>query len=681
MNQSAPLLLALAAAPASAQIPICDASGFPAGDPVLVDVDYAVGTGCVIDFGPREVIFTGTGSFQVDSATVRAAKLTLQDGSEITGSGSGTLTIEVTAQGPHDGSTSVSGTIEHDDGFFGGGTIAIITDGDFLLTSVGRLRARGTGFDADGGDVSVTAGGDVTIDGAAVSIDVTSGNDATGGCVTLTSTGGAVLVQEKIDANGGSFDGGEIFLDAATMLVTTDELTVNGGGGASVGFGFGGIVDLRSVGPMMLFGAIRANGPNGTQEEGGGDGGTIDITSDSVVQLGADIQATGGVDGCGGFVTVITKSSFIQQSNKINLRGTGSDSSGGFLDVFADLTIWLAGDTDLSGPGTDFAFGGAAFLDAGTDVMIFGEVLANANTGGCVDVRALQGAVAVSGDLRVDGNSSFGSGGEISIQCLTGLDLSGALLNANGASGDGFGGTVDLICGQMITADGSTTVFASGNDNNGALGGNVNVSGCRVDFPAGSRIHARGNTGGTIAITAQDVLTLGGAVRADRGGAVLLETRLDAPFSPVLAGATIDPAPVVTHTPSLPPCLGLLTVDLTVNSPVPPFASLVAQVDSVPNAQLLVFAGPNQANAPLGANGFTQLDVGSAFALADPFGFAGAVIPGSQTDAAGQWSFVSPPIPPGLAGIVFFLEAYVFDVGALNGLFHQSQLVPLEFAP
>lgn len=668
---------------------ICDVSPFPATDPCLVTGTYTVLDGCTLNFGNRSVILQAA-TFNVQNVTIQCARLQINAGSTIncTAAG-GNVVISCLAAGANDGSVTIAGQIDLNDPTTGG-DLTITATGPISVTGTGTVLARGTGGLGDGGTVTMTSQtGNISINGAATSINVSSGADAAGGQVTLTSATGLIAVSRRIDADGGSFDGGYITLDAATNVSTSGVLTANGGGSSALGFGWGGYIDVfAQTGSISIQANITANGPTGTIADGGGDGGAIYLDAATDITLAADCRAEGGVDGYGGYFTAIAGGLLTQSAGFQNsVRDIASDGSGGSLSISAGTVIVLSGDNLAEGATTSFGYGGDVTVVAGADAIVQGILRASGNTAGSVDVTGVAGQVLQNGRIECDGRGTDGWGGNVTLTSNLDMDLASSLTDVKGSNANGLGGSIVITSGLRITASATTDIVAAGNGSNGASAGSIDITGCRITFPTGSTINARGTSGGTIAIVDSDIFACAGSLRADTGGTVSITTRIDAPISPNLAGAVLNPLPTVTNDGTMPPCLAKGRVTLTAPSPVTIGAGETIQISvqsSSPVAPIWVLANvfpfaESFTNYGYPSLGYSQLPLATSFYLANPFpGLFGQGATGNDvTDPLGAWFYDSGALPPILAGLTVFVECYVIDVAAINGIFDQPEMITI----
>lgn len=652
----------------------CSASDFGpvSQDPLVIDGVWTVGNGCFLDFGARHVEIRGT--LEVTTVRIRAAAITVADGGKILGDAHafGTTTLETFVGGGWDGAVLILGRVEQNNDF-SAGAVLVDSGGDVLIAGSGQVEARGLAADVDGGYVEIVARDLIEVNGAATSLDVSGGGrDAAGGSIYLESRRDRVDVMRILDAHGQQGGGGGLEMLAYAGSVTASGLLDL----HATGYGDGGELTIAAHELIRLGGLVNADAGGGTLADGGGTGGTVTLECDREVEILDRIHAAGGIDSDGGTVEVDCRD-FLFTGSRVDLQSTGYGGSGGSFTVAARRDATIAGTLDLDGD--DLGFGGSVDVTADGALVFSGDVSAKGGDGGDVSASCASSA-SVSGAWDAGGKGSGGAGGDLMLDVAGELDLAGASLEADGYSASGRGGTVTVRAGPVLAADAATRLRARGNASNGGTPGVVTVEGCRVTFPSGSQISADGaQPGGSVTIRANDVLTLGGSVRADQGE-VRLTTRLDAPWSPLLAGASVVPPPVVVHDPLLAPCLSADSTWWSGPATVRAGDSFSLTLRSVPNRKTVVALDLAPQPVPLGPLGWQALSPATARFAAD-FGRFGPPIPGSRTDAQGLWTWTSPPVPPAFLGRTLYAEGFVVDPGARNGAFHQTALWAVAVIP
>jgi len=378
-----------ARATTAADVP-CASSSPPNTCTIVVTV--SVTTGSVLDFGTRAVVVAASGRLDAGagSMTIKAASLVLQPGARLLSTG-GTIDVTVT------------------------GTIAVQTGAAFA-----RIDASGS----SGGNVSLTAGGAITIDGQLLADATAAAGD--GGEIDVDGAAATLSGAGKISAVGGrSGTGGDVFITAETTDVSlAGTIDVSGLDGGSVTIE--GNRDARLV----------AGGVVNAKSAAGGSGDEVDVTADNgVVVITGDILASSGGNldfGGNGADVAIEAGTDITVDGTIDAGGAGAGGFGGNIDLLSDTDgdVVVHGMIIASGPGAD-GFAGAVDAETGRGmIQLTGTIDAVGPAfGGDVTFFSFEN-VTVSGTITADGAKAF-------IE-LIGCDVrvpAGAKLSAAGTTG------------------------------------------------------------------------------------------------------------------------------------------------------------------------------------------------------------------------------------------------------
>ncbi|RMH02777.1 MAG: hypothetical protein D6702_07705 [Planctomycetota bacterium] len=667
------LLLFVAAFPAFLPAQVCDAAAFgpPTADPITITGAWTVGPGCVLDFGDREVVLAGT--LDISDATILAGDLHILSTGRILGGG-GFLDLRLTGSTQHAGRLLVEGKIKLKDPAHGG-TVLCTATGPVEVTGSGQILVDSTSSTGDGGRIEIACAS-AWLEGAATTLGASGGGQAGGGTVLITAAAGDIHVGKKVDCSGGAFDGGVITLETAVGDIdVSGTLDVQ-----AAADGWGGEIDLWAAGAVSISGSMVADGGGGggSGYGYGGDGGYVDVSAGGAVSTSGDLLARGGPQAYGGDLRLTGAAGVAVNGGRLLASSSSGDGAGGGIEIDgADGPVSITGVVEAKASAS--SGDGGDIIVAGGQVQILSQLTATGSFGGYVGLFA-SGDLFVAGDLRADSQGGDGVGGWVKATVGGALTLSGALVDANGAGAGGRGGLVRLVAAQDLLPDANTLIRSEGNGNGGGQAGELLLEGCQVVVPTGCRIRARGTPGPAAPlIVAHDLLSFHGT--ADGGSVpVLLATRLDAPWSPDLAGASFPSGSIVSHDRTLTPCLGIGFVTVSTNSPVHVLAGEVPEitVQGPAGLPLVVLAGWRQRFVPIGAYGFLQLDPARSQRLADP-GHFGPPVQGSTLDAAGSWHWTGTPPSSAWIGLTAFVEALVEDPAARNGLFHQVPVGELAF--
>lgn len=530
----------------------------PTQNPCRVTSSVTVDAGSTIDLGGRDLIVTGSGVLDVGrgAMVIRARNVTIESGGSLRARGSNAIPGgQITVQAQR---VDVSGAIEA----FGapGGSVEIEASG--AVTVSGRIDADFRGSGLDGGSITVI-GDTVNISGT---VTATGSNEGLGGEAEIRAFGN-LSITGTVDVRGG--DGGDITL-AAGDEEGTGNLTIGAGGrvqaDARVGGGLAGSIEISvagdgsTTGHLIQDGMLSATGPGGTEDSGGGAGGSLDIELDGDwrgTNPAAAVALTGGgPDGEGGEIDASVAGAFTTVA-KIDASAAGIETSGGdvFISVIGPVSI--LSDVDASGGGfdggeiliesaagsievldtarvradaTNGGFGGAVELDAGVSgepgatVRIEGRVSAVgggifdgfAGDGGDVTLSATSD-VTIDAEIDVAGGGGGGTGGTIDIATDTGQITVNARIDARGNGVDGGGGIAQVTStGADLVVNGSIETDAGTADD---PGGRTRIEACNVTIARNGLVSSLGTAGtqdrqGTNVIVAREDTIIEGTLRA-----------------------------------------------------------------------------------------------------------------------------------------------------------------------
>jgi hypothetical protein len=337
-----------------------------------------------------------------------------------------------------------------------------MADGTFTTQSQGTSKSRiDVSGDLGGGNVAITAGGDVSINGAlltnasntlgfAGTITITSNNgnvgitgdpsigiqangntQGGGGLITVNSVVGAVSVDSPLVAKGGDCSGCEIDLFAGTDVTTTVtgdvDLTSSGGGD-------GGTLYVEATNSITLNGNVLANGSGGIQN--GGAGGEVDLYADGgALTVNGRTEMNGASpDGDGG-TTDFNAHTVLTQNGPLFAVSTGFGQSFG-INFTSDADMVLGGEVDL----TSDEFGGDVSVSAGGLVTVSGKLHSTATIdpvnepsayGGNCEIDACQINVTSTGQFICTGPGPVPWGANV-LKASTGMTIAGTLTATNG---------------------------------------------------------------------------------------------------------------------------------------------------------------------------------------------------------------------------------------------------------
>jgi cysteine-rich repeat protein len=444
-----------------------------------------VSDGSILDVGDRELRIAAGGVLNVQGGTMTliAGSLVVAQGGMLLGNGN------VSARGgvieAHAGQITIQGSISAVGA--PGGRVELTADAELSVTGTITASAQPGAALESGGDILLTAR-TMNVAGSLLAPGGSSSEEGPlGGTITLTASGD-LIVSSLLDARGaeggfielfsgtgsgagggaGTVEAGNITV-ARTAQVLADSSTASGDGG-DIEMDANG--DGTATGFVFIEGLVSTMGRPGSATDGGGSGGSIDITAsaDVILQASATLDARGGgPDGCGGMIDVTTASGGMDSSATIIIRSNGVDAEAGALSIDVNGDVTLRGNVDgIGGSGG----GGEVTIDSFEgEVNLLSEVNVDSNTaggGGAILVGSFDEplAVVVRGALRASGNGA-GSGGSIDLFSRQTVQIN-ARLFANGGNSGGQGGTICLSAAEgSVIVDGRLQASGSGPNSTG----------------------------------------------------------------------------------------------------------------------------------------------------------------------------------------------------------------------
>lgn len=482
---------ALSAAAVLALLPTIGAAlsnpnDFCTGNPCNITSAKTADSGITLDFGNRTVVLSEVLTIGNDSMSGFVGSLTILAANfHIVGNGQ----IKANAIANPAGSITITttGNIQVDGtrstGAFrmsgtDGGTIVLNAGGN--VTGAGRFNIENDSIQGAGGELLINTQGSVTLTGP---IAAGGGAFGFGGTIEVVSIGN-VSLSGLIDVSGGESGGGSLDLFSEANI-TLGQIDMSAGGE----FGDAGIGDILALGDLTFNGTVIGSGAD--NGELCGDAADFDVTADGTLRINAAWTMRGrGLDCSGGFVAI--DGNAVNIAAAIDLQSTGTEGVGGDLDVSSVAPMIITGKLNLDG--TDGS--GDLFLTSDSDMTISNDIIAN-------------------------GRGTFGSGAS-----LVEIDATGSL----------------VLSGDIIASGGSQ-----------GSGGDVSLDACSVLQTATSVIDARA-TGGLIGIIATDDLTLQGSFLGEPTSVNAIDIRWGPAADPPLITATFNVPPTLTMSPLLEPC-------------------------------------------------------------------------------------------------------------------------------
>ena len=264
------------------------------------------------------------------------------------------------------GGTGIFGEASGFDGLRASGGSLFVQAGDLSLTAGGQITASLLGGRGQGGDLNIHAGS-LSIDGS------TAPGVFTGLSASTQGTGNAGNISLAVDNTLSLFGGGQISAASSTsgaagsLQLRLGTLSINSGSSissANADSGEGGSVMIATTGPVRL-----RQGSSISASSALGDAGSIDIVSGGEIKLKdqSSITASAGVNG--GDITITAPGQLVylvDSSITATAGSTGSSGTGGNITIdhpqfivasnsliSANATVGTAGNVYLN---SDFLF-------------------------------------------------------------------------------------------------------------------------------------------------------------------------------------------------------------------------------------------------------------------------------------------------------------------------------------
>lgn len=475
-----------------------------------IDADVLIVT---INTGTTEVDDIDSDSIEIYSG----GAVTLGGTLDVSGAGSAAGgSITVSAAGAVD---LTSAQLVANGGTTGDGGAINFSSGSGNLTIASGLfsasAGQGSGSNASGGRISVTGAANVTL---GTDLNVDGVGTGAGGSIELRAGGTLNLSTHTLSSEGGGTgDGGSISLFSASNF-SLDPTKVNVAGGQGSGSdASGGGISAESSGNLTLSSSVAVNGV------GAGSGGAVSLTAGATLSLGSStITCDGGSTGNGGYVRLASGVNFTFDPTKVSVdagTGSGSDASGGSIEVNGAANLTLSGNVAVDGVGE--GAGGRVSLSA-AGVLSIGSNTISANggdtgDGGYVSLISNDDISLASGQVSVSAgqdSASDGTGGTLQVVSATDVTI-GAAIHLDGM-GDGWGGNLLLSAGGTLGIS-THSLSANGGDTGG--GGSVKLlSGSALSIASGQLAASAGTgsgnnaDGGTIEVNGTADVTVSGAL-------------------------------------------------------------------------------------------------------------------------------------------------------------------------
>jgi hypothetical protein len=422
----------------------------PAQNPCTITGGSSVPAG-TYDIRPRDLVLT-QGTSTIDTTgnlTVTANNITFQAGARLLAPGpadamsGGTVVLDADGTIVMQSAGTTKSRIDAT-GFFSGGQVSLTANGDITIN--GTLVANGTSRDGGGGEVDVTSTmGNLSITGDGV---VAKGGDRFGGgSAYLEATLGSLTLDAPATAANGDCSGCEIDLTAGTTILTTLKGDIDV---SASQVGDGGCIDIESMGDCTINGQLLGDAA-GNLTDGGGAGGEVDVTSDNGNLAMTDRVEVNGAspDGDAGIIDLSADGTLVQSGPMFALStgfGGGADVSWDSVGNVTVGSIDVSGDTDA---GNVFATSDSLLTITGTvKATLLNAALSPSPFGGDCDFEACQ--ISVPSGTQINCQGPDEAGRNTYIAGSTSVTIAGKLTASSGNQIDWRTGSPPNLTGSTI---------------------------------------------------------------------------------------------------------------------------------------------------------------------------------------------------------------------------------------
>jgi filamentous hemagglutinin family protein len=479
------------------------------------------------------------GSLIINDASIEAPTTGTGAGGDVNIAASGAIIMN----GPNDKSDNfaeVANRTSYPNSGGGNAGSVTVTCQSLVLNNLAEISSSTEGTGA-GGNVSVTASGDIKVNGGGIG-------------------GDSGIFANSFDSDAGVGGAGSVTVSAASL-----ELRDVGEIGSSAGStGSAGSVTVSVSGPVTLDGIVTADATQSTgllaastdSNPGGGKAGIVTLTCGSLVMSDyASIEAYTSSTGAGGDVNITvngaiimngpadSEDNFAEVANRSYYTGLDGGNAGSVAITCQSLEMNNCAEISATTFGTgaggnvNVKVSGDAEIDAGGNGGDCG-ILANSldpGTSGSVTVSAASLTVLDAGQIGASATST-GNAGDVNVTVTGAVTLDGSTDPANFTgllaettypnSGGGNAGNVMLTCGSLSTRDAQIEARSKGT---GAAGGvSINVSGLiSITDSSSIAVSASLSNGGDLSINrAQNVIILNSSISATAqgtGGSIVID--------------------------------------------------------------------------------------------------------------------------------------------------------------
>ena len=344
-----------------------------------------------VSTAPNSLIRT-SGRTRADPAAsleIEAAEILLAGEIDTRGSPAGSITL--TSTGPLAVSGRIRGSAEAADASaasldFAGTTVIVSASidasggredagGDFTVTGVEITLLGGTDISGgEGGTAEISATESLTLGvNSMIQADATTAA-GDGGDVTISADGdveirGRVSTKGRAGGDDGGGDGGPITVGGDNSVTVAADATLDASGSSPDGLG--GDIEVSSfLGHILVAGRIMS-----VSDDRDGLGGGIDISADGTTRISGTLDARGALGGGGDIALSSDALNVVVDAEGVVDASTTRDAEAGTIRIVAATRFTHAGRIIANSSQVDSGAGGAIFIDAcGVDLAANSEV-------------------------------------------------------------------------------------------------------------------------------------------------------------------------------------------------------------------------------------------------------------------------------------------------------------------
>uniref|UniRef100_UPI0006D81E4A two-partner secretion domain-containing protein n=1 Tax=Pseudanabaena sp. 'Roaring Creek' TaxID=1681830 RepID=UPI0006D81E4A len=348
-----------------------------------------------------------------------------------------------------------------------GGSIILKATGDIVT---GALSSSTVGDGVNGGNITILANGNISINGNANSSTSLTGNSGKGGDITIATTNGNLSFNNGFLYSGANGYGTNTIANggAISLSATNGNLSVNGYADSStfsVGTGKGGAISLSTTNGNLSVNGYLVSNYNGDNGNGGNI--TLSTTNGNLLTQGGYIDSdafSNNNSGNGGNITLSVSNGNLSNQSDLYSYSYGLLDSGNSGHISLSVS-----NGNLSNQGQVYSL---ALGNSG-----------NSGNGGNITFSANNGNLSNQGQvysLALGNSGNSGNGGNITFSANNGnLSNQSDLYSSSIAQGgnSGYGGDINLIApkGDIFGNMSSLYTFSAAPNGTSSNGGSIGL--------------------------------------------------------------------------------------------------------------------------------------------------------------------------------------------------------------